>query len=101
MRWNDENLLARFIWNSISCLSMSHETVRQETGGAGLEVQKRPGVRHGGPSHQCLEERFLRRKASAGQVSGVFLGSDESPMRGREGFCDVLHSVEDELLELG
>ncbi len=47
------------------------------------------------------EVEFLRRKASAGQVSGVFLGSDESPLRGREEFCDVLHSVEDKLLELG
>ena len=46
-------------------------------------------------------EEFLRRKASADQVSGVFSGSDVSPMRGRERFCDVLHSVEDELLELG
>ncbi len=46
-------------------------------------------------------EEFLRRKASAGQVSGVFLGSDESPMRGREEFCDVLHSGENELQELG
>ncbi len=38
LRWNDENLLARFVWNSISYLSRSHETVRLETGGAGLEV---------------------------------------------------------------
>ncbi len=45
-------------------------------------------------------EELLRRKASAGQVSGVVLGPDESPMRGREEFCDVLHSVQDELLEL-
>ncbi len=36
-------------------------------------------------------EEFLRRKASAGQVSGVFLGPDESPMRGREELCDVFH----------
>ncbi len=34
MRWNDENLLARFDWNSISCPSRSHETVKQETGRA-------------------------------------------------------------------
>ncbi len=46
-------------------------------------------------------EEFLRRKASAGQISGYFLGFDESPMRGREEICDVLHSGEDELLELG
>ncbi len=89
MRWNDENLLARFIWNSISCLSRSHDTVWQETGGAGLEVSL--GVAETARSLEGFQpwrpkppefggEEFLRRKASAGQVSGVFLGSDESPM---------------------
>ncbi len=107
MRRNDENLLARFDWKSISCLSRSHETVRQETWRAGLEVSVRVAE-----TTRSLEAwrpkppefgkgEFLRRKISAGQVSGVFLGSDESPLRGREEFCDVLHSVEDELLELG